>query len=99
MAADRRTERPSRVRTATIQHAFAVLADERPITRRHGRTAVVAGEAEPNGSNRRARRPARSHDCKLAGCRPHVCKSMLAEATRDPLVLVPPHLDNPSARQ
>ena len=71
------------VRTATIQHAFAVLADERLIILRHGRTAVVAGEAEPNGNNGRARRPGRSHDCKLAGCRPHVCKPMKAKTIRN----------------
>ena len=71
------------VRTATIQHAFAVLAEERLITLRHGRTAVVAGEAEPNGSNGRARRSGRSHDCKLAGCRPHVCKPMKAKTIRN----------------
>ena len=71
------------VRTATIQHVFAVLADERLITLRHGRTAVVAGEAGSNGSNGRARRPGRSHDCKLAGCRPHVCKPMKAKTIRN----------------
>jgi hypothetical protein len=37
------------VRTATIQHVFAVLADEQLIVLRHGRTAVVAGEAGPGG--------------------------------------------------
>ncbi len=71
------------VRTATIQHVFAVLADERLITLRHGRTAVVAGEAGSNGSNGRARRPGCSHDCKLAGCRPHVCKPMKAKTIRN----------------
>jgi DNA-binding transcriptional regulator YhcF (GntR family) len=71
------------VRTATIQHAFAVLADEQLIILRHGRTAVVAGEAEPSGGNGHVRRPGRSHDCKLAGCRPHVCKPMKARTIRN----------------
>ena len=71
------------VRTATIQHAFAVLADERLITLRHGRTAVIAGGAEPTGNNGRGRRPGGAHDCKLAGCRPHVCKPMKAKTIRN----------------
>jgi hypothetical protein len=69
------------VRTATIQHAFAVLADEQLIVLRHGRTAVVAGEAGPGGGH--VRRPGRSHDCNLAGCRPHVCKPMKARTIRN----------------
>ena len=71
------------VRTATIQHAFVVLADEGLIILRHGRTAVVAGEAEPNADNGRPRRPGRGHDCRLAGCRPHVCKPMKAKTIRN----------------
>jgi DNA-binding transcriptional regulator YhcF (GntR family) len=71
------------VRTATIQHAFAALADERLIILRQGRNAVVAGDADPNGSIGRARRPGRSHDWKLAGCRPHVCKPMKAKTIRN----------------
>ena len=71
------------VRTATIQHAFAVLADEQLIVLRHGRTAVVAGEAGTSGDNGRVRRPGRNHDCKLAGCRPHVCKPMKAKTIRN----------------
>jgi integrase len=71
------------VRTATIQHAFAVLADEQLIVLRHGRTAVVAGEAGPSGDNGRVRRPGRGHDCKLAGCHPHVCKPMKAKTIRN----------------
>jgi len=69
------------VRTATIQYAFAVLADERLITLRHGRTAVVAGEANTNADNGRARRPGRGHDCRLTGCRPHVCRPMKAKTS------------------
>jgi integrase len=71
------------VPTATIQHAFAVLADERLIVLRHGRTAVVAGEAKTNADNDRARRPGRGHDCRLAGCRPHVCRPMKAKTIRN----------------
>ena len=78
-----RTERPPGGAHSDDQHALAVLADERLIILRHGRTAVVAGEAEPNGDNGRARRPGRGHDCKLAGCRPHVCKPMKAKTIRN----------------
>jgi integrase len=72
-----------RVRTATIQHAFAVLADERLIVLRHGRNAVVAGEADGNSSSGRPRRPGRDHDCKLSGCRPHACKPMKPKTIRN----------------
>ena len=37
------------VPVATLQHALAVLADEGLIVVRQGRTAVVAGDAEPGG--------------------------------------------------
>ncbi len=71
------------VRTATVQHAFDVLAEEGLIILRQGRTAVVAGEADANGNVSRARRPGRDHDCKLAGCRPHVCKPMKPKTIRN----------------
>ena len=46
---------------------------------RHGRTTTVTGE--PAGDTRasgrmRLTRPQYSHDCKLSGCKPHVCKTM-----------------------
>jgi DNA-binding transcriptional regulator YhcF (GntR family) len=71
------------VRTAMIQHAFAVLAEEGLIILRQGRTAVVAGEEEANGNGGRVRRPGRGHDCMLAGCRPHVCRPMKAKTIRN----------------
>ena len=71
------------VRTATLQHALTVLADEGLIVLRQGRTAVVAGEADAAGARGRARRPGRDHDCRLAGCRPHVCRPMQAKTIRN----------------
>jgi integrase len=67
---------------ATLQHAVAVLADEDLIVVRQGRTAVVAGDATPD---RRSGPAARSHhhDCKRAGCQPHVCKPMTAKTIRN----------------
>ena len=71
------------VRTATLQHALTVLADEGLIVLRQGRTAVVAGEADVATARGRAQRPDRGHDCRLAGCRPHVCRPMQAKTIRN----------------
>jgi len=68
------------VPVATLQHALAVLTDEDLIVVRQGRTAVVAGDAAPD---RRSGRTARDHDCKRAGCRPHVCRPMTAKTIRN----------------
>jgi integrase len=70
------------VPVATLQHALAVLADEGLILVRQGRTAMVAGDA---GSDRRSGRTPRSrdHDCRRAGCKPHVCKPMTAKTIRN----------------
>ena len=45
---------------------------------RHGRTTTIAGEpaADEPGTRRQITRPRAGHDCKLSGCRPHVCKPM-----------------------
>jgi integrase len=68
--------------TATMQHALAVLAGEGLVLIRQGRTAIAAGEANSK------RRPGRSsgppdHDCRRAGCKPHVCKPMAAKTIRN----------------
>ncbi len=48
---------------------------------RHGRAAVVAGV--PGGDPRLGRRrPGPGHDCRLAGCRPHVCHPMKPSTIR-----------------
>ena len=67
------------LKPGTIQHAFQVLAEEGLLSICHGRTARVAGNTPgddgPAGRYRAARsRP--GHDCKLSGCRPHVCRPM-----------------------
>ncbi len=59
------------VPVATLQHALAVLADEGLVVLRQGRTAVVAGDAVADRRSGRAPR-GRDHDCKRAGCQPHV---------------------------
>ena len=70
------------VPTATLQHALTVLADEGLVLVRQGRTAIVAGQADSKGPPGRAPRP-RDHDCKRAGCKPHVCKPMAAKTIRN----------------
>jgi integrase len=70
------------VPVATLQHALAVLADEKLVVVRQGRTAVVAGDAEPD---QRSVWTAcgRDHDCERAGCRSHVCKPLTAKTIRN----------------
>ena len=70
------------VRVATLQHALAVLAEEGLVVLRQGRTAVVAGDVVVD---RRAARAAhgRDHDCKRAGCQPHVCRPLTAKTIRN----------------
>jgi integrase len=70
------------VPVATLQHAVAVLADEHLVVVRQGRTAVVAGDAAPGRRSGAAAR-SRDHDCKRAGCQPHVCKPMTAKTIRN----------------
>jgi integrase len=70
------------VAVATLQHAVAVLADEELIVVRQGRTAVVAGDAAPDRRSGPAAR-SRDHDCKRAGCQPHVCEPMTAKTIRN----------------
>ena len=58
--------------TGVTRKAVEALAADGLIIVRHGRAAVVAGE--PSGDPRLSRRqPGPGHDCRLAGCRPHVC--------------------------
>jgi integrase len=70
------------VRVGTLQHALATLVDEGLIVLRHGRTAVVAGKIASGQRPSRGPR-ARDHDCKRAGCQPHVCKPMTAKTIRN----------------
>ena len=70
------------VPVATLQHALTVLADEELVVVRQGRTAVVAGDPVEDRRSGRAGR-GRDHDCKRAGCQPHVCKPMTAKTIRN----------------
>jgi integrase len=67
--------------TGVIRHALEALAADGLIIARHGRAAIVAGE--PNDDPRLGRRrPRPGHDCRRAGCRPHVCHPMKASTIR-----------------
>lgn len=70
------------VPTATLQHALAVLAQEGLVVVRQGRTAIVAGDAGLDRRSGRAPR-GRDHDCRRAGCRPHVCRPLTAKTIRN----------------
>jgi integrase len=70
------------VPVATLQHALGVLADDELVVVRQGRTAVVAGGAVADRRSGRASR-GRDHDCKRAGCQPHVCRPMTAKTIRN----------------
>ena len=64
------------LKPGTVRHAFLALAEEGLVHIRHGRTTMIAGEpaADEPGTRLRTARPRPGHDCKLSGCRPHVCK-------------------------
>jgi len=67
--------------TGVIRHALEALTADGLIIVRHGRAAVVAGE--PSGDPRLSRRrPGPGHDCRRAGCRPHVCHPMKPSTIR-----------------
>ena len=67
--------------TGVIRHALEALAADGLIIVRHGRPAVVAGEPS-NDPRLSRRRPGPGHDCRLAGCRPHVCHPMKPSTIR-----------------
>jgi len=66
--------------TGVIRHALETLAADGLIIARHGRATAVAGE--PSDDPRLKRRPGPGHDCRLAGCRPHVCHPMKPSTIR-----------------
>ena len=70
------------VPVATLQHALAVLAQERLIVIRQGRTVIVAGDVSSERHPARTQR-GRDHDCRRAGCKPHVCKPLTAKTIRN----------------
>jgi DNA-binding transcriptional regulator YhcF (GntR family) len=70
---------PQGLKPGTIRHMFIALAEAGLVHMRHGRTTTVT--SEPEGDTRangrqRLTRPQYRHDCKLSGCKPHVCKPM-----------------------
>jgi integrase len=66
--------------TGVMRHALEALAADGLILVRRGQTAIVAGNP---GSTPGARtRPGPAHDCRSAGCRPHVCHPMKASTIR-----------------
>ena len=67
--------------TGVIRHAMNVLAADGLIIVRHGRATSVAGEPGDDPAPNR-RRPGPGHDCRLAGCRPHVCHPMKPSTIR-----------------
>jgi hypothetical protein len=64
------------LKPGTVLHAYLALAEEGLVHIRHGRTTTIAGEpaADEPGIRLPMTRPRPGHDCKLSGCRPHVCK-------------------------
>ncbi|MBV9095048.1 MAG: GntR family transcriptional regulator [Streptosporangiaceae bacterium] len=66
---------------ATLQHALAVLAEDRLVVIRQGRTAVVAGDADPAGRPGRVQRK-RDHDCSRAGV--HAACLQAVDGQHDP---------------
>jgi integrase len=66
------------LKPGTVRHTFLALAEEGLVHIRHGRTTTITGEpaADEPGTRAQVARPRPGHDCKLSGCRPHVCKPM-----------------------
>jgi len=66
------------LKPGTVRHAFLALASEGLVQIRHGRTTTIAGgpAADEPATRLQVTRSLPGHDCKLSGCRPHVCKPM-----------------------
>jgi len=67
--------------TGVIRHALEMLTADGLIIARHGRATVVAG-APSDDPRLSRRRPGPGHDCRRAGCKPHVCHPMKASTIR-----------------
>ena len=67
--------------SGVMRRALEVLAADGLILLRRGQTAIVAGNADaaPPGARKR---PGPGHDCRRAGCKPHVCHPMKASTIR-----------------
>jgi len=67
--------------TGVIRRAFEALAADGLILSRRGQSPIVAGTATRVLPGMR-KRPGPGHDCRRAGCRPHVCHPMKASTIR-----------------
>ena len=67
--------------TGVIRRAFEALAADGLILTRRGQSPVVAGTAAAMLPGAR-KRTGPGHDCRRAGCRPHVCHPMKASTIR-----------------
>ncbi len=67
--------------TGVIRRALETLAADGLIVSRRGQTPIVAGTAVPVLPGAR-KRPGPGHDCRRAGCRPHVCHPMKPSTIR-----------------
>jgi integrase len=67
--------------TGVIRHALEALAADGLILLRPGQTAIVAGTTASMLPGVR-KRLGPGHDCRRAGCRPHVCHPMKASTIR-----------------
>jgi integrase/DNA-binding transcriptional regulator YhcF (GntR family) len=67
--------------TGVMRRALESLAEDGLIIPRSHQTSIVAGEppARPPGTRRR---PGPGHDCRRAGCQPHVCHPMKPSTIR-----------------
>src|SRR4029077_19104547 len=78
--AQRQGKGPARAaaESGIVRHAYLALAEEGLVHIRHGRTTTIAGDpaADEPGARLQVPRPRSGHDCKLSGCRPHICKPM-----------------------
>jgi integrase len=67
--------------TGVVRHALETLVADGLIVLRRGQTAIVAGSTD-SAPSRARKRPGPGHDCRRAGCRPHVCHPMKASTIR-----------------
>ncbi|MGH3195261.1 MAG: hypothetical protein ACRDNT_04880 [Streptosporangiaceae bacterium] len=74
------TKREIRLKATAKTEGQAHIADRLILVRR-GQTSIVAGKANdmPPGGRKR---PGPGHDCRRAGCKPHVCHPMKASTIR-----------------
>jgi integrase len=70
------------LKPGTIRHMFIALAEAGLVHIQHGRTTTVIGKPDGDAAVSGRQRLTR-HDCKLSGCKPHVCKPMAKSTIRN----------------